>query len=159
MCIPSAKLWCVHRLQLEQTQQLLSDLQQTLSVKTKELRAAHVEMETLEETIGVLNHQVSQVQAGSRAPSALDKEKDALLDKVDQKTEKLVVLQEELAIKEKTLEDVRHTVTVMDKSLAQLQGALSSPVATCFTPLHPTLGIGRGDVWLRCSCRPLKPIP
>lgn len=74
-----------------------------------------------------------------KSVSALDRERDALLDEVDQKTERLVVLQAELSNKvqasrvkrlisgfsaemccwpqEKTLEDVRLTVTSMDKSL------------------------------------------
>lgn len=58
--------------------------------------------------------------------SALDREKDALQDEVDQKTERLVVLLEEHSKKEQTLEEVRLTVTNMDNSLAQLQGALNS---------------------------------
>ncbi|XP_054645594.1 centrosomal protein of 135 kDa isoform X2 [Dunckerocampus dactyliophorus] len=117
------------RLQQEQTQQSLYDLQKALSVKTNELHAAHEEMETLEETIGELTQQVSKYKKEAEVLqmsfAALDKDKDALQDEVDEKTEKLVVLQEELAKKEKTLEDVRLTVSVMDKSLAQLQGALN----------------------------------
>ncbi|CAI9620998.1 unnamed protein product [Staurois parvus] len=33
---------------------------------------------------------------------------------------------------------------------------LYSPVATCFTPLHPTLCISLGDVRLGCSCSKLS---
>nr|XP_057930215.1 centrosomal protein of 135 kDa-like isoform X2 [Doryrhamphus excisus] len=126
----ASALRCVLKLQQEQTQQSLSDLQQALSAKTNELRVTHEEMETLEETIGVLTQQVSkykkEVEVLQMSFAALDKEKDTLQDEVDEKTEKLVVLEEELAKKEKTLEDVRLTVSVMEKSLAQLQGALNS---------------------------------
>ncbi|XP_045899417.1 centrosomal protein of 135 kDa isoform X1 [Micropterus dolomieu] len=118
------------RLLQEQMEQSLSDTQHRLSVKMNELRAAHEQIEKLEERIRELSQQGSkhkeEVAALHKSISALDREKDALQDEVDQKTEKLVVLQEEQSKKEKTLEDVRLTVTNMDNSLAQLQGALNS---------------------------------
>ncbi|XP_061680404.1 centrosomal protein of 135 kDa-like isoform X2 [Syngnathoides biaculeatus] len=118
------------RLQQEQTQQELSDLQRKLSIKTTELRAAQEQMEIQNQTTAVLRQQASKHKQEADVLrvsfSALDKEKDALLDEVDQKTEKMVVLQEELENKAKTLEDVRLTVGTMDKSMCQLQGALNS---------------------------------
>uniref|UniRef100_A0A8P4K7K5 Centrosomal protein of 135 kDa n=1 Tax=Dicentrarchus labrax TaxID=13489 RepID=A0A8P4K7K5_DICLA len=119
----------VCRLLQEQMEQSLSDTQHRLSVKMNELHAAHVQIEKLEERIGELSQQGSkhneEVAVLQKSISAMDREKDALQDEVDQKTEKLVVLQEENS-KKVTLEDVRLTVTNMDKSLAQLQGALNS---------------------------------
>ncbi|XP_070765256.1 centrosomal protein of 135 kDa [Enoplosus armatus] len=118
------------RLLQEQMERSLSDAQHRLSVKMNELRAAHEQIEKLEERIGELSQQGSkhkeEVAVLHKSVSALDREKDALQDEVDQKTEKLVALQEEQSKKEKTLEEVRLTVTNMDNSLAQLQGALNS---------------------------------
>ncbi|KAM3619121.1 uncharacterized protein V6R79_003302 [Siganus canaliculatus] len=118
------------RLLQEQMEQTLSDVQHRLSVKMNELHAAHQQIERLEEKIGELSQQSSmhkeEVAALHKSISALDSEKDALQDEVDQKTEKLVLLQEDNSKKEKTLEDVRLTVKNMDTSLAQLQGALNS---------------------------------
>ncbi|GLD65534.1 centrosomal protein of 135 kDa [Lates japonicus] len=118
------------RLLQEQMEQSLSDTQHRLSVKMNELRAAHEQIEKLEEKIGELSQRGSkhkeEVAVLQKSISALDREKDALQDEVDQKTEKLVALQEELSKKENTLEDVRLTATNMDNSLAQLQGALNS---------------------------------
>ncbi|XP_076582514.1 centrosomal protein of 135 kDa [Chaetodon auriga] len=118
------------RLLQEQMEQSLSDTQHRLSVKTNELHAAHEQIERLEERIGELSQQGSkhkeEVAVLHKSISALDREKDALQDEVDHKTEQLVVLQEEDSKKEKTLEDIRLTVTNMDNSIAQLQGALNS---------------------------------
>ncbi|XP_057697804.1 centrosomal protein of 135 kDa isoform X2 [Corythoichthys intestinalis] len=130
------------RLQQEQMQYSLSDLQNKLTVKTADLQAAHEQLQIQDETIGLVNtisllfsaevlrQQVSKHQQDAEVLhnsfSALDKEKDCLQDEVDQKTERLVVLQEELANNAKNLKDVRFTVTAMDKSIAQLQGALNS---------------------------------
>nr|XP_046247396.1 centrosomal protein of 135 kDa isoform X1 [Scatophagus argus]XP_046247397.1 centrosomal protein of 135 kDa isoform X1 [Scatophagus argus] len=118
------------RLLQEQMEQSLSDTQHRLSVKMNELHAAHEQIEKLEERMGELSQQSSkhkeEVALLHKSISALDREKDALQDEVDQKTEKLVILQEENSKKEQTLKEVRLTVTNMDNSLAQLQGALNS---------------------------------
>uniref|UniRef100_A0A671TTS0 Centrosomal protein 135 n=1 Tax=Sparus aurata TaxID=8175 RepID=A0A671TTS0_SPAAU len=118
------------RLLQEQMEQSLSDTQHRLSVKMSELHAAHEQIEKLEERIGELSQHGSkhreEVAVLQKSVSALDREKDALQDEVDQKTEKLVVLEEDNAKKEQTLKEVRLTVTNMDNSLAQLQGALNS---------------------------------
>ncbi|XP_071343000.1 centrosomal protein of 135 kDa isoform X2 [Trachinotus anak] len=118
------------RLLQEQMEQSLSDTQHRLSVKMNELRAAHEQIEKLEERLGELSQRGSKhkqdVAVLQKSVSALDREKDALQDEVDQKTEKLVALQEELSKKENTLEGLRLTVTKMDNSIAQLQGALNS---------------------------------
>uniref|UniRef100_A0A1A8CEH2 Centrosomal protein 135 n=1 Tax=Nothobranchius kadleci TaxID=1051664 RepID=A0A1A8CEH2_NOTKA len=118
------------RLLQEQMEQSLSDVQHRLSVKMKELHAAHEHIEKLEEQLGELSRQSSkhkeEVAGLQKSVSALDREKDALQDEVDHKTEKLAALQEDLSQKEKTLGDVRLTVKNMETSLAQLQGALNS---------------------------------
>uniref|UniRef100_A0A673VZK0 Centrosomal protein 135 n=1 Tax=Salmo trutta TaxID=8032 RepID=A0A673VZK0_SALTR len=114
----------------EQMEQSLFDTQHRLSVKTNELHAAHQQMEKLEEKIAELSRHGSTQRDGvtvlQKTVSALDREKDALQDDVDQKTESLALLQDELFRKEKTLEEVRHTVKDMENSLDQLKGALSS---------------------------------
>ncbi|XP_076009146.1 centrosomal protein of 135 kDa isoform X2 [Genypterus blacodes] len=118
------------RLLQSQMEQSLSDTQNRLSVKMNELYAAHQQIEQLEERMGELSRHGAkhkeEVTVLQRSISALDREKDALQDDVDLKTEKLVVLQGELSVKEKSIEDLRLTVTDMEKSLAQLQGALGS---------------------------------
>ncbi|XP_070688604.1 centrosomal protein of 135 kDa isoform X2 [Pempheris klunzingeri] len=118
------------RLLQEQMEQSLSDTQHRLSVKMNELHAAYAQIEKLEEKIGELSQRGSkhkeEVVVLHKSISALDREKDALQDEVDHKTEKLVALEEERSKKEKTLEDVRVTVTNLENSLAQLQGALNS---------------------------------
>uniref|UniRef100_A0A8C7GFZ9 Centrosomal protein 135 n=1 Tax=Oncorhynchus kisutch TaxID=8019 RepID=A0A8C7GFZ9_ONCKI len=118
------------RLLQEQMEQSLFDTQHRLSVKTNELHAAHQQMEKLEEKIAELSRHGSTQRDGvtvlQKTVSALDREKDALQDDVDQKTESLALLQDELSRKEKTLEEVRLTVKDMENSLDQLKGALSS---------------------------------
>ncbi|XP_053710222.1 centrosomal protein of 135 kDa [Synchiropus splendidus] len=118
------------RLLQDQMQHSLSDTQHRLSMKMNELHGANNQIEKLEEKIGEMSQLVSRHrQDGAvlqKSVSVLDREKDALQDDVDQKTESLVHLQEELKEKEKTLEDVRLTVTNLDTALSQLQGALNS---------------------------------
>uniref|UniRef100_A0A8C7PGX7 Centrosomal protein of 135 kDa n=1 Tax=Oncorhynchus mykiss TaxID=8022 RepID=A0A8C7PGX7_ONCMY len=118
------------RLLQEQMEQSLFDTQHRLSVKTNELHAAHQQMEKLEEKIAELSRHGSTQRDGvtvlQKTVSALDREKDALQDDVDQKTESLALLQDELSRKEKTLEEVKLTVKDMENSLDQLKGALSS---------------------------------
>lgn len=110
-------------------EQSLSDAQHRLSVKMNELHAAYDHIEKLEERIGECAAIVGAVSASpfpydclisvclpgelsrqsskhkeevaviQKSVSALDREKDALQDEVDQKTEKLVALQEELSKK------------------------------------------------------------
>uniref|UniRef100_A0A4W6CK52 Centrosomal protein 135 n=1 Tax=Lates calcarifer TaxID=8187 RepID=A0A4W6CK52_LATCA len=110
------------RLLQEQMEQSLSDTQHRLSVKMNELRAAHEQIEKLEEKIGELSQRGSkhkeEVAVLQKSISALDREKDALQDEVDQKTEKLVALQEELSKKVAKYHQ--------DYSYCQLQGALNS---------------------------------
>ncbi|XP_012677322.2 centrosomal protein of 135 kDa isoform X1 [Clupea harengus] len=118
------------RLLQEQMEQSLSDVQHRLSVKTSEVQAAHQKIERLEERISDLSHQGSSVKDDvsvlQTALAALDREKDALQDTVDQKTETMALLQEDLHSKDKTLKEVRLTVTDMENSLDQLKGALNS---------------------------------
>ncbi|XP_023855094.1 centrosomal protein of 135 kDa isoform X1 [Salvelinus sp. IW2-2015] len=118
------------RLLQEQMEQSLFDTQHRLSVKTNELHASHQQMEKLEEKIAELSRHGSTQRDGvtvlQKTVSALDREKDALQDDVDQKTESLALLQDELFRKVKTLEEVRLTVKDMENSLDQLKGALSS---------------------------------
>ncbi|XP_056132078.1 centrosomal protein of 135 kDa isoform X2 [Lampris incognitus] len=118
------------RLLQEQMERSLSDTQHRLSVKTNELQAAHQQIEKLEERIGELSNRGSnhkeEVAVLQKSISVLDMEKDALQDEMDQKTEKLVVLQEELSKREKTLEDQRLAITNLDNSVCQLNGVLSS---------------------------------
>uniref|UniRef100_A0A8C2ZU89 Centrosomal protein 135 n=1 Tax=Cyclopterus lumpus TaxID=8103 RepID=A0A8C2ZU89_CYCLU len=118
------------RLLQEQMEQSLCDTQRRLSVKGSELHAARQHIVELEETIAALSQRGSKHQDEAsglqKSISALDREKDALQDEVDEKTETLVSLREELSKKEQTLEDVRLTLTNLDNSLAQLQGALNS---------------------------------
>ncbi|KAG7263227.1 hypothetical protein CRUP_036233 [Coryphaenoides rupestris] len=101
-----------------------------LSVKTNELHAAQKYIGQLEERLGELRGVDSchkeELAALHKSISALDREKDALQDEVDLKTERLVELQGELARKEKTLEDLRTTVTNMDNSIGQLKGCVGS---------------------------------
>ncbi|MEQ2272302.1 hypothetical protein XENORESO_018414, partial [Xenotaenia resolanae] len=85
------------RLLQEQMEQSLSDAQRRLSVKMNELHVAHEQIEKLEERLGELSQQSSKhkedVASLQKSISVLDREKDALQDEVDQKTEKLVALQ------------------------------------------------------------------
>ncbi|KAI1888697.1 hypothetical protein AGOR_G00171400 [Albula goreensis] len=106
------------RLLQEQMEQSVTDLQQQVSVKMDQLLSAHSQIEKLEARI-----EVAMLQ---KTVTALDGEKDFLQEAVDQKTERIVCLQDELANKEKTLKAVRLTVSDMENSLQQLKGALSS---------------------------------
>lgn len=112
------------RLLHEQMEKSLSDTQRRLSVKMNELQAAHEQIEALEVRMGeCLLHGTTALfvctsvfevcslptgelsQYGTRHKeemaslqntiATLDREKDALQDEVDHKTEKVVVLQEE----------------------------------------------------------------
>uniref|UniRef100_A0A6Q2Y4V0 Centrosomal protein 135 n=1 Tax=Esox lucius TaxID=8010 RepID=A0A6Q2Y4V0_ESOLU len=102
-------------------EQSLFDTQHRLSAKTNELHAAHLQIEKLEEKIGELSRHGSahrdELATLQKTVCILDREKDALQDDVDRKTESMA---------EETLEEVRHTVTDMENSLDQLKGSLSS---------------------------------
>uniref|UniRef100_A0A8C6ULT3 Centrosomal protein 135 n=1 Tax=Neogobius melanostomus TaxID=47308 RepID=A0A8C6ULT3_9GOBI len=123
------------RLLQDQMERSLSDTQHRLTVKINELHAAREQMDKMEERMLELNQQSlrhkEEVASLQKSISALDREKDFLQDEVDQKTEHLVALQDEL--NKKVWEvfivrspKVRLTVTNMDDSLGQLQGALNS---------------------------------
>ncbi|XP_063057428.1 centrosomal protein of 135 kDa isoform X2 [Engraulis encrasicolus] len=118
------------RLLQEQMEQSLSDVQHRLTVKTSELQAAQQKIQRLEETISDVRQrgssQKDEVSVLQTALAALDREKDALQDTVDQKAEAMALLQDELHSREKTLKEVKLTVTDMENSLDQLKGALSS---------------------------------
>uniref|UniRef100_A0A3B4ABW6 Centrosomal protein 135 n=1 Tax=Periophthalmus magnuspinnatus TaxID=409849 RepID=A0A3B4ABW6_9GOBI len=118
------------RLLQEQMERSLSDTQNRLTLKRNELHAAREQIDKMEERMVELTQQSfrhkEEVSLLQKSISVLDREKDALQDEVDLKTEKLVALQDELNKKERTIEEVRLTVTNMDNSLAQLQGALNS---------------------------------
>ncbi|XP_010870556.2 centrosomal protein of 135 kDa isoform X1 [Esox lucius] len=118
------------RLLQDQMEQSLFDTQHRLSAKTNELHAAHLQIEKLEEKIGELSRHGSahrdELATLQKTVCILDREKDALQDDVDRKTESMAVLQDQLSAKEETLEEVRHTVTDMENSLDQLKGSLSS---------------------------------
>ncbi|CAL1592976.1 unnamed protein product [Knipowitschia caucasica] len=118
------------RLLQEQMERSLADAQHRLNVKINELLAAREQIDAMEQKMVELSQQSfrhkEQVALLHKSISALDREKDALQHDVDLKTEKLVALQDELGKKERTIEDVRVTVTNMDNSLGQLQGALKS---------------------------------
>ncbi|XP_055021118.1 centrosomal protein of 135 kDa isoform X2 [Boleophthalmus pectinirostris] len=118
------------RLLQEQMERSLSDTQHRLTVKMNELHAAQEQIDKMEQRMVELTQQSfrhkEEMSLLQKSISALDREKDALQDEVDLKTEKLITLQDELNKKERTIEEVRLTVTNMDNSLAQLQGALNS---------------------------------
>ncbi|XP_061894880.1 centrosomal protein of 135 kDa-like isoform X5 [Entelurus aequoreus] len=111
-------------LQQGQIQSSLLDLQEMLSIKTDELRAAHGQMETLEDIIEAQSQKVylykQEAEVIHISFSALCMKRDALQEEVAQKTKRLVILQEELAMKEKILNS-----TIMTKTSA-LQGELKS---------------------------------
>uniref|UniRef100_A0A3Q1FNH4 Centrosomal protein 135 n=1 Tax=Acanthochromis polyacanthus TaxID=80966 RepID=A0A3Q1FNH4_9TELE len=118
------------RLLQEQMEQSLSDTQHRLSVKMNELHAAHEQIEKLEQRMGeYLSQQSSkhreEVAVLHKSVSALDREKDALQDEVDQKTEKLVVLQEELSKKVVVTTNLGE-IPSFSLFNFQLQGALNS---------------------------------
>uniref|UniRef100_A0A3Q3WID1 Centrosomal protein 135 n=1 Tax=Mola mola TaxID=94237 RepID=A0A3Q3WID1_MOLML len=108
------------RLLQEQMEQSLSDTQRMLSVKMNELHAAYEQIEKMENRIGELGQQGSKnkedVSILQKSIAALDREKDVLQDEVDQKTEKLVALQEE---------NLRKVLTA-SKPHQDHQGALNS---------------------------------
>ncbi|XP_007259577.3 centrosomal protein of 135 kDa isoform X1 [Astyanax mexicanus] len=118
------------RLLQEQMEKSLAEIQHRLSVKTNEIQVAHQQIDKLEEKITELSRhgssQNDEVAALHSAIASLDHEKDALQEIVDQKTESMVLLQDQLQVKERTLTEVRLTITEMEKSLDQLKGVLSS---------------------------------
>uniref|UniRef100_A0A8C9WFT2 Centrosomal protein 135 n=1 Tax=Scleropages formosus TaxID=113540 RepID=A0A8C9WFT2_SCLFO len=113
------------RLLQEQMEQSLSDCQHQVSVKKNELLAAQQQIEKQEKKIELRLEQSSDMAVLQKTVSALDREKDALQEQVDQKTEKIAGLLEELSSKEKSLAHVRSTIADMENSLQLLQGALS----------------------------------
>ncbi|XP_076873237.1 centrosomal protein of 135 kDa isoform X3 [Brachyhypopomus gauderio] len=118
------------RLLQDQMEKSLSDIQHRLSVKTSELQAAHQQIDKLEEKIAELSRrdssQKDEVAVLQKAIAGLDREKDALQDAVDLKAEGMVLLQDQLHKKEKTLTEVRLAITELETSLDQLKGTLSS---------------------------------
>lgn len=127
------------RLLHDQMEKSLSDAQRRLSVKMKELQAAREQIESLEVRMGeCLLHSTTvffcvyfcfdvcspptgelsqhgtrnkeEVASLHKSIAALDREKDALQDEVDYKTEKVVALQEENCKKVHKAQDLQHRV-------------------------------------------------
>ncbi|KAK7889598.1 hypothetical protein WMY93_025158 [Mugilogobius chulae] len=91
------------RLLQEQMERSLSDTQHRLTVKMNELQAAREQIDQMDQRMVELSQQgfrhKDEVALLQKSISALDREKDALQDEVDLKTEKLVALQDELSKK------------------------------------------------------------
>ncbi|KAJ8277097.1 hypothetical protein GJAV_G00071440 [Gymnothorax javanicus] len=112
------------RLLQEQMDQCVSEYKNNISVKSDQLQAAHAQIQRLEERLGELSSR-DEVTALQKTVTTLDRQKDALQDIVDQKTERIVALQDDIAGKEKTLAAVRLSVSDMETSLQRSAGGFT----------------------------------
>uniref|UniRef100_A0A5F7ZAW5 Centrosomal protein 135 n=2 Tax=Macaca TaxID=9539 RepID=A0A5F7ZAW5_MACMU len=96
------------RIVIEQLQRSVDDYQHRLSIKRGELESAQAQIKILEEKIDELNlkmtSQDEEAHVMKKTIGVIDKEKDFLQETVDEKTEKIADLQENLANKEISLE-------------------------------------------------------
>ncbi|XP_023614070.1 centrosomal protein of 135 kDa isoform X5 [Myotis lucifugus] len=92
----------------EQLQRSLDDYQHRLSIQRGELESAEAQIKMLEENIGKLHlkmtSQDQEAHVMKKTIGVIDKEKDFLQETVDEKTEQIANLEENLANKEISLE-------------------------------------------------------
>uniref|UniRef100_A0A8C6G3G5 Centrosomal protein 135 n=1 Tax=Moschus moschiferus TaxID=68415 RepID=A0A8C6G3G5_MOSMO len=109
------------RLVNEQLQRSLEDYQHRLNMKRSELESAQAQVKILEEKIGKLHlrmtSQNEEAHVMKKTIGVIDKEKDILQETVDEKTEKIANLHENLASKEKTITQMKITVSEYESSL------------------------------------------
>ncbi|KAF4012993.1 hypothetical protein G4228_004465 [Cervus hanglu yarkandensis] len=96
------------RLVNEQLQRSLEDYQHRLNMKRSELESAQAQVKILEEKLGKLHlrmtSQNEEAHVMKKTIGVIDKEKDILQETVDEKTEKIANLHENLASKQISLE-------------------------------------------------------
>ncbi|KAI4585630.1 hypothetical protein MJG53_005864 [Ovis ammon polii x Ovis aries] len=121
------------RLLNEQLQQSVEDYQHRLNMKRSELESAQAQVKILEEKIGKLHlrmtSQNEEAHVMKKTIGVIDKEKDILQETVDEKTEKIANLHENLASKvwdyqEKTITQMKITVSEYESSLNHLKETL-----------------------------------
>ncbi|NWI27445.1 CP135 protein, partial [Sula dactylatra] len=122
---------CSLQLLNDQLQRSVEDLQHRLSLKKDELQSAQEEIKVLILLfIDRLNQRsTSQDEAVSVLRSTitvLDKEKDSLQETVDEKTERIACLDDNLANKEKTITHLRLTLSELESSTDQMKDMLSN---------------------------------
>ncbi|XP_029460633.1 testis-specific gene 10 protein [Rhinatrema bivittatum] len=108
------------RLMNDKTQRALADTQRRLSVKNNELQMAQEKIGCFEEKLAELTslsiaHR-EEISILKSSVSDLDKEKDSLLDSMDDKTEKLISLEENLKLKEKAVLDLKKIIREIEDS-------------------------------------------
>uniref|UniRef100_A0A670YCB8 Centrosomal protein 135 n=1 Tax=Pseudonaja textilis TaxID=8673 RepID=A0A670YCB8_PSETE len=121
----------------EQIQKSLDEIQHQLTLKENELQSAQEEIEILEDKIDTLqNKSLSQNESLILLRStvnALDKEKDSLQESIDEKTEKIAYLEDNLAnkvfIQNREMDYRNHFILIFSVSRAgcyfQLKDALN----------------------------------
>ncbi|XP_030057256.1 testis-specific gene 10 protein isoform X2 [Microcaecilia unicolor] len=111
------------RLMNDKTQRALAETQRRLSVKNNELQMAQEKIGCFEEKLAELTNlsiaHREEISLLKSSVSELDKEKDSLLDNMDDKTEKLISLEENLKTKEKAVIDLRKIIREMEDSEKQ----------------------------------------
>ncbi|XP_070554439.1 centrosomal protein of 135 kDa-like isoform X2 [Ptychodera flava] len=112
------------RLLAEQAERSLEDHQRRLTKKTGELQAAEDLASRLEERLSEVTTtntvQREEIANLRGTIASLDKEKDLLQTAVDEKTEKIVILETDLTDREAVISELRVTVTDLEVKLDQL---------------------------------------
>uniref|UniRef100_S4RJ48 Centrosomal protein 135 n=1 Tax=Petromyzon marinus TaxID=7757 RepID=S4RJ48_PETMA len=116
------------RLLNEQAEEAVSEVQRRLVAKSAELQSTQDRGARLDDKIGTeeircygRQEEVASLRA---AVSDLDREKDGLQEAVDDKTEAIVVLEERLAQKDKSIGDLRVTASELESTLEKGRNTL-----------------------------------
>eukprot|EP00069_Balaena_mysticetus_P016332 bmy_09822T0 len=133
------------RLVNEQLQRSLEDSQHQLAMKRSELESAQAQVKILEEKIGKLHlkmtSQNEEAHVMKKTIGVIDKEKDILQETVDEKTEKIANLHENLANKEKAITQMKITVSEYESSMKVSNEYNCSPLTiVVFVARNPEAG-------------------
>ncbi|KAI8484989.1 hypothetical protein Bbelb_372350 [Branchiostoma belcheri] len=118
------------RLLAEQTEASLEDCQRRLTRKVGELQQAeergHTQAERIDDLTRVSTNLKDEVAQLRGAVSSLDREKDGLQMNVDEKTERVVGLEENVANKEKLISELRLNVGELETRLDRANDTVSN---------------------------------
>uniref|UniRef100_A0A4W3IKG4 Centrosomal protein 135 n=1 Tax=Callorhinchus milii TaxID=7868 RepID=A0A4W3IKG4_CALMI len=111
----------------EQLEKSLTDSQHRLSAKNNELQSIQDQIDQQEDRLGngsIYSAQRDEMNLLRSTISALDKEKDFLQEAMDEKTERVANLEDNMAKKDKCITNMKITLTELESSIDRLNDSL-----------------------------------